>query len=415
MTQGTSVGNREAPSGKGRAAPALAPAPTQSPPRPSLWSKGRVRTWLGVLFALLCLGLSLHGIDLAEVGAILRQTNRAWLGLALALAVVAAVVRGLRWRVLLYCGAGPVGRADGDQGTAQLARPLSTWRLTSIWLVGASLNLALPIPRSGDVARAYLAGEAGQISKAQVLGTVAAEKLLDIVMLAVCFLLLLSLMALPEELATRQTSVVGVAAVLILVVALVLWQRERLMALAHWLLTRLPGVWGLRALGILARGMAGLEALSSPQAVLWLAFWSVLTWLLSTAINNAVFVAMGLPSSWAASLFVLVVVQAGIVLPSTPGKVGVFQILSRWSLVALGFSAADGLAYGVLLYLAAPVAYMVLGALALLWESRRAAGRPNATNLHIELDDDKSRALASSTATAPAAGVPSDKATWRKP
>lgn len=413
MTQGTPVGNREASPGKRRAAPTS--TPSQSSPRPTIWSKSRVRTWLGVLFALICLGLSLHGIDLAEVSAILRQTNLGWLGLALALAVMAAVVRGLRWRVLLYPAAGEADQPDTAAPHTSAPRPLSAWHLTTVWLAGASLNLALPIPRSGDVARAYLVGEAGQMSKAQVLGTVAAEKLLDIVMLAVCFLLLLSLMALPEELAARQTSVVGAALVLIAVVALVLWQRERLMTLARWLLTRLPGAWGLRLLGALERGMAGLEALSSLRAVLWLAFWSVLAWLLSTAINNAVFLAMGLPSSWAASLFVLVVVQAGIVLPSTPGKVGVFQILSRWSLVALGFSAADGLAYGVLLYLVAPVAYMVLGALALMWESRRVAGHPSTANLHILLDSDETMAITSAVATAQKASATSGKAAWREP
>jgi hypothetical protein len=356
---------------------------------------------LGLLFALVCLGLSFYGIDLAEVAATLRNTSLGWLGLALTMVAAATLAKGLRWRILLYHDA---SAAQGDPGI----QPLSVWRLTNIWLAGASLNLALPIPRSGDLARAYLAGEAGQLSKARVLGTVAAEKLLDMVMLAVCFLLLLSVVALPAELAARQTSVIGMAAVLVAVVALVLWQRDRLMAGARWFLARLPGSWGPRLIGALTRAMAGLEALRSPRAVVLLAFWSVVVWLLSTAINNAVFLAMGWPSSWVASLFVLVVLQAGIILPSTPGKVGVFQVLCRWSLVFLGYPAAVGVAYGVLLYLVAPVTYMAAGALALLWESWQArTGRASAPGgLTVFLEGDEAAVLAQGTPVRQAAPQP---------
>lgn len=325
-----------------------------------MWSSPRM--WLGLAVAVVCLALSFVGIDLGEVGAILRQTKPAWLAAALLMVIAATLVRGLRWRILLL--------QDGSASQASSRVP-GVLRLTNIWLAGASLNLALPIPRSGDVARAYLAGEAGGISKALALGTVAAEKLLDVVMLAICFLLLLPLVALPTELAARQTSIVGAAVVLIALVGLVLWQRNRLLAVTQWFLARLPWSWTGRLASSLERGVQGLEALRSPRAVLWLAFWSVVVWLMSVAINSAIFLALGLPASWTASLFVLVVLQAGVALPSTPGKVGVFQVLCRWSLVFLGYSAALGLAYGILLYLVSPVFYMVVGALALVGESWR--------------------------------------------
>jgi len=108
------------------------------------------RLWLGLVFSLACLVLALYDIDLSEAIATLRGTDRAWLAASLGLVALMVVAKGLRWRLILQPA---VATAGGE------AAPLGLGRLTSIWIAGASLNLALPAPRSGDLARAYL-GEA---------------------------------------------------------------------------------------------------------------------------------------------------------------------------------------------------------------------------------------------------------------
>jgi uncharacterized protein (TIRG00374 family) len=319
----------------------------------------RGRTWLGVLFGMACLALALYDIDLDQVAASLRATSLAWVAVAVLLVFVTVVFKALRWRYLL--------RADNTP--SQTARELSIRRLTSIWLSGVTLNLALPAPRSGDLARAYLAGEAGHSSKSLVLGTVAAEKLLDMVMLALCLLVLVPFVAMPVELAARRVPIVGSTVALIAAVLVVLWQRYRLLAWFQWGLDRVPFRWSLPLRGSAERAVQGLDALRRPRLLVAVAILSVLIWFLATAVNYVVFLALDLPPSWAQSLFVLVVLQAGVILPSTPGKVGVFQVLCRWALGVFGYPPAIGLAYGIVLYLVAPVSQMIVGALALFWES----------------------------------------------
>lgn len=359
----------DAPTSRPADAPGATAHPSVRPPsaahRP-LWRSRRMA--VGVAVAALCLGLALVGVDLREVAGILRETRPGWLAAALAMVAAATWAKGVRWQLLLY----PDG--DGKRRSRDKAA-LGSLRLANIWLAGAALNLALPVPRSGDLARAYLAGEAGGLSKAQALGTVAAEKLLDMAMLVLCFLLLPLLVAMPAELTARLPSLVTLTLVFAAGAALLLWQRDRWLGLARWALSRWSSPWSQRLVGSLERGVEGLDALRSPRGLVGLALWSAVAWGLSVAINNAVFLALGLPSSWTASLFVLVVLQAGVALPSTPGKVGVFQFLSRWALVFLGYPAAAGLAYGILLYLVSPVVYMVVGALALAVESGRGRGR----------------------------------------
>jgi len=50
-----------------------------------------------------------------------------------------------------------------------------------------------------------------------------------------------------------------------------------------------------------------------------------------------------------AALLVLIVLQAGISIPSVPGRIGIFQYLCILTLALFGVGQADGLAYGVLL------------------------------------------------------------------
>lgn len=382
-------------------------APDSGDSRP-LWRSGRL--WLGVLLSAVCLVLAVQGIDLAEVAAALRGTSLAWLILSFLLVLVSNLAKGARWRVLLdldtsgrprngadICSndanglqapASSAGQEIPDSpslpsgGASQMAPEaaprfqVGILRLTTILLAGTSLNLALPAPRSGDLARAYLGGEAGGVSKSLVLGTIAAEKLLDIAMLAICFLALLPFVAFPEELAARQTPIVGVAVILLLATILAIWQRQRLLVVAQWVLKRLPGRWGQPLLGSTERAMQGLEALRSPRSVVLLMAWSTAIWFLSAAVIYAAFLAQGLPPSWVQAFFVLVVLQAGVAVPSSPGKIGVFQVLCRWALGVFGVPPAAGLAYGILFYVVAVISQMILGALALLWESWRLRRSP---------------------------------------
>ena len=63
--------------------------------------------------------------------------------------------------------------------------------------VGMMMNSFLPA-RLGDFTRAYLIGEAESDSKVYVLGTVAVEKVADLLFLLLSLMVLLSQMALPE-------------------------------------------------------------------------------------------------------------------------------------------------------------------------------------------------------------------------
>lgn len=326
------------------------------------------RLWLGLFFSIGCLALAMADIDFGEMAAALRSANLAWLAAAALTVLLTNSAKSWRWRLLLYVSPAPAAAGDGPTARIGLGR------LTNIWTAGAGVNLASPVPRSGDLVRVYFASAAGGISKSLVLGTIAAEKLLDIVLLAVCFLGLVLFVAIPQELAQRQITTVAVALTLTLIVAGLLWQRERLLALAGRLLERIPR--GAQAAASMARALQGLDALRRPGRLLALSALTVVIGFLSVSTAYLVFLALDMPPSWVQGLLLWVVLQAGAAVPSTPGKIGVFQVLCRWTLGLFGVSAALGLAYGILLYLVAPLLLMILGALALAVEGWRIGRLP---------------------------------------
>lgn len=338
--------------------------PQQGPPR-SVWRSRRL--WVGVLFSVACLVLAMVDINYREVAATLRSASLAWMVAAVLTVLVTGVAKAVRWRYLLY---------PGDRHSSGDERRLGTARLSNIWMAGASVNLAVPVLRSGDLLRAYFAGDAGGLSKSRVLGTVAAEKLLDLIMLAAFLVGLVLFVALPDELASRQGPILVVTLFMTITVAVVLWQRDRIFRLLEGVVARLPGGVAGPALSTAARAVDGLEGLRQPRRLAMLVVISVAIWSLSAVTNYVVFLALHMEASWVQAFFLMVVLQAGVALPSSPGKIGVFQVLCRWALGIFGVSASLGLAYGVALYVAAPLALMVTGAIALAFEGWRAGRLP---------------------------------------
>ncbi len=308
-------------------------------------------SWRTPLSWLVAIGLRAWLGTQADLGAIragLNVVNPAWLAAAVLSVTATVVVRVARWRALLR----------STTGTYPAWAPL--WRAT-LW--GQGLNWLLPF-RAGDLARAYgirhtewasQTSASSQVRQSQsigtpyALGTIGAEKLLDLVWLCLAVLPLLLFEKFPPLSGLLSASYV----------VLPLLALGGVLALA-WLFSRTPsplgrdraaGPWpqwetvagGVRRLG------AGLAVLSRPAA-LWPALaWSLLLWLGHGFNNYATARALALPMDWSGVLLVLVVLQAGLVPPSTPAKLGVFQALCVAGLGLLGYEVAASLAYGLVL------------------------------------------------------------------
>jgi len=243
------------------------------------------------------------------------------------------LVRAVRWRALF---APPV--------------PSFEVALTAM-LIGQTMNTLLPA-RSGDIPRIYWLGERGGQSKARALGTMAVEKVLDLVLLVlVLFLVPFWAPAKPSWLA-EATWGLGIALIFLYIGlrASLAWQRPLLSRLG-WIADRYDVQWWPAMQARLARIVEGIGGLRRSHLLGRSVILSLMAWVWGAAANLATFRALGLPSSWPMALTVSAALRVGIALPSLPASVGVYEGTVVLALGVFGIDRETALSYGVLMHL----------------------------------------------------------------
>jgi uncharacterized protein (TIRG00374 family) len=313
--------------------------------------------WLGLAVSLVCLVLALREVNFDQVASVLTRINGWWLGLAVLSVPATFLAKAMRWQMLFAAGKKPA------------LRPAFTTQS-----IGMLFNTFAPA-RLGDLARAYLMGEAEKESKFYVLGTVAVEKMLDLGFLVLMVLLLITRMVLPGWLADSFPGLVGGIIIASIMIGLLVWQGDRLVDfLTHRLAGEGRATWFLsnKWVNWVAKkahlGLHSLEIFRQPGQLIWVLVWSVVSWVLAVSTNSFVFLALGLKLSFWASLFLLVVLQAGIAVPSSPGRIGVFHYLTLITLMYLGIDKEAALSSGVVLHLVVVGPVGLVGMLCLWWE-----------------------------------------------
>lgn len=305
---------------------------SSSPARSTPWYRD-LRFWLGLTVSVAGLWLTFRNVNGRELLHSVRAVDWGLLGLAMLVALFDQIVRGLRWRVLLQ----PVGRVSSADAFSYLS-------------IGALANALLPL-RAGEVIRATLLGEKRALSKSALFATVVVERIFDVLALALLALLLLAVMPIPREIKQAALLLGGVSAAALLALWLLSWlaARGRGGRAATWLGQaetrvlhpaqdhRLLGVnltQVLRRLWQMAHSFfGGLRAVQSPRLLWSVGWYTVLAWLASLGYIWLVLRACHLDLPWSASLMVLVFINLGAALPSTPGGVGLVHWLAREALL----------------------------------------------------------------------------------
>lgn len=315
------------------------------------WRLGSWQLWTGIVFSLVFLVLALRGVDLGETLNALRHVNVLLLGAAVMSYVLSTATKAVRWKLLLATRKAP-----------------SFGRAFSVLSIGVMFNTFLPA-RLGDFARAYLMGEAEADSKVYVLGTVAVEKVADLLFLLLSLMVLLSQMALPEWLSGSARGMALVLAILIPCFVLLVWQRDFILRMVERAIRFVPSAWREWLLRQMRYGLSSLDVVRRPRLLIYLFGWSLTVWIISALTNNLVLLALGLPLPFWASLLLLVVLQVGLAVPSSPGRIGVFQYLVILTLSFFPLDKNLALGYSIVLYLVIYVPIVLIGGYC-LWHEK---------------------------------------------
>ena len=303
-----------------------------------------LRILLGLLVSLCCLVLVLRGVQWDAVAAILGNVRMMPLMAAVTVEFLTFWAIASRWQHL-FAPHTPPSRA----------------RLFEILTIAQLVNGMLPA-KLGPLVRAYLAGRGESEGIAFALTTIVGEKLIEGVSLLVIGIVLLPFVPLADWL--RPATWVGVV-LLLGALALVVGVALRRETVGRWMVNLL-GRWP-RLLDAARSALAALDIWRDWRAILVLAGWSILIWSMTALLNQLLLWSLGIEVPLAAPLLLLVVLQIGVRLPSSPGSIGVFHYLSVLTLTLFGVDRDLAFSYGVLLHL---VTYIPPSLVGLVYLSR---------------------------------------------
>jgi len=286
---------------------------------------------LGLLLTLIFSGLALYNLDLRKVGAALLEADYLFVVPALLVTFCGYLLRAARWRVIILP-----------------SKEVSLGRLFPSLIIGFAVNNLLPA-RIGEFARAYLLGQKEGISKSLSFATVVVERVLDGLTLIFSLFLVSLLFALPgwgRKMGLFSLLFFGGALVFLF---LLLYGREYTRRAVKRLATPL----GLadRATQVADSFVGGVEALRRRHLIPSLVLLSTFVWSCET--TSYLFLTLAFPISLSpltrvvAALFVMVVANLGVLIPSSPGYIGTFHFFAMSALVVFGVARETALSYAV--------------------------------------------------------------------
>jgi len=307
----------------------------------------RWRFWLGMVLSLVALGWLVVTTDWAEAWLALTAANY-WLVLAaVGLNLVSIPLRSLRWRLMFQPFRRPAFKS-----------------LTSIMLIGQAINVFAPF-RLGDVVRASLVETE---NAAYVMGTQVLRIAMDLFILAALVLLLLFQVQLPAWWRGPGELLVMTSVVILLLLIGVVFARAFFVNLINGLAWRWPFSRGRGLFGAVGEFLRSLDIFDRPTTILQLTGLTILIWVFYTAVNTVLLGAVGSGYSMLAALFLLVVLQLGVAVPSSPGRVGVYHYLAVQALSVFDIDRGTAVSYAILLHLISVILPAGIGAI-LAWQS----------------------------------------------
>ncbi|MBV9355255.1 MAG: flippase-like domain-containing protein [Chloroflexi bacterium] len=310
------------------------------------------RTLVPVAIALGGLALALRtllGLSLNTVWAELTHANPLLLALAIGVFYLTFPVRAVRWQALLE-----------NAGARDLP---SLSRLTRMLVLGSFVN-SVSVAQLGDLYRAYLLDEEGRVSVALALGTMLAERLVDLVTLV--GLLAAAALTLYRGVLPRagvDALLVGLAGSLLGMLGLALLPRSR--PLVERIVPR-------RWQPAYARFEQG--AVRSLDRLPLLFGCATLAWLIEGATLLLLARAIGIDLPATGALVTGLVASLLSVEPITPGGLGVTEPGIVLVLSSLGVGAAGASAIALLNRLVNYASLAVAGAILYLMSLGRTAG-----------------------------------------
>ncbi len=322
--------------------------------------RGRSRPLLigaTVVVSLVFTYIALRGFSAKETWHALRACDYWWLIPALVAFGLGDVARGLRWRSLFAPGRRPPRGSTIDA-----------------MMIGYFYNNILPA-RAGEAARVVVLTQRSSSPPVEITGTVVLERMYDLMVILVIFFLAEPWLPSVSWLKAAALVAAGLALVIAAVATVLVIYGDRPLRLLLRPLARFSAFSGERLERTANELTHGLSGLHHARVAVEAFLWTATAWLLSMLCAYLVSLAFHLGVPFAAGVLVMVAVGLGMILPSAPAAVGVFEGAVLIALRPYHIPHAAALSYALLLHLVNFLPFVLVGALLMRYNSRHPRSR----------------------------------------
>ena len=308
----------------------------------------KIQTLVGGLISLVFLGLLLYQIDLTRTWDALLRARYWLLAPAIAVFFVGVWFRAVRWRYLL-----------------RPLKDIATARLFPVVVVGYTVNDLLPV-RVGEIVRAYMVGDKEHLSKLAIVGTIAAERLLD--GLTLLFFAAIATIFLPieEPLKSLLTGIAGLYIAALAIGFFLCSSASRTEAILGLALRVLPSSIRLRVQEASTLVLHGLSVMSSPRWFGAAALFSMLSWITEGTFFYLVGLAFDIQQPLTVYILAMAAANLATSLPSSQAGIGPFEYFCALVFIQFGTPPDVAAAYTIVVH-AALIVPIVLPGLIYLW------------------------------------------------
>lgn len=312
------------------------------------FQKSRWYLVVTLIFSTILLFFAFRGVDWTQMLMVLQRGRLDYLALACLALSVSYFMRGLRWRVLL--------------SSEKLIAPTKVFWATMVGYMGNNL---LPA-RAGELIRTVMLGRNANISKSFILGTIFIERGMDVVVLVlISTVIVMSLEGMPGWLIDASWIMMILGLVALIGMFLAPHIEGLLSKVLTWLLP--AGDLCTWAMSLLQQFLQGMRAFQNIGRVLSFVSLTAVIWLIDALVAITVAWALSLFLTFPQALFLIAILAFASIVPSTPGYVGVYQLVAVTVLVPFGFTQSEALAYIIAYQVMAYVVVLIGGFLG-LWQ-----------------------------------------------
>lgn len=294
---------------------------------------------IGIVISAVFIYLTFRKVEYGALYEAFKTANYIWIIPNIVFVVLAMYQRAERWKWMLL----PIARVKYG-------------RLLSATCVGFMANNVLPL-RLGEFVRAYsLSKQDPRITKSASLATIFIERMVfDLLALLLILLVVISIAPIKLLDGDQKYAAYGllIIAVIGLLFAVVVVSRpEGAGRLMTKYLFFLPGFVKEKVSDTVVKFSKGLLFLKSPRDTFWTALHTILLWLAMGISNIFVFYAFGFDLPVYASYIMLIIVSISILLPASPGFIGVYHFGVIFTLGRFGIDPTNAASCALVLHAA---------------------------------------------------------------